>query len=44
VRLDLDEARASSQPDSSWFALRRGGARVLGLADLRALLERGAGR
>ena len=44
VRLDLDEARAWPQPDSNWFAPRRGVARVLGWEDLRAMLERGGVR
>ena len=44
VRLDLDEARASAQPDSDWFALRRGTVRMLGWENLKTMLERGGVR
>jgi hypothetical protein len=44
VRLDLDDAYASARPDSGWFALRRGEARMLGWEDMKTMLERGGVR
>jgi hypothetical protein len=41
LRLELDDARASAQPDSAWFAPRRGEARMLGWQDLQDMLKRG---
>jgi hypothetical protein len=41
LRLDLDDARASAQPDSDWFTPRHGAARMLGWEDLQDMFKRG---